>query len=305
MSHRIKLRQLRAYQAIMMSGSVSGAAERLHTTQPAISKHLAALEDAIGMRLFTRRRGGPMTPTRAGVKFYKAIEGTLWGVESIADVAREIVDHSRARLRIAATPPLINSQFLAGALARFKAENPNVRFFLEPRHRLEIEDWVVSRQADFGLALLPVENPLIVTRAIVTTRAVVVVHEDHRLSGVGSVSVEDLRDERLILPSRQPLRNRIEPLLADVEASFDVDIEASSAITCCKFAAAGFGVAICDPFSPTAFLGAGLRVLTMEPGVSLTYGALFSRDEDRRDIVDQVLRCMSDELTDRPVDGFA
>jgi len=299
MSNRIKLRQLRAYQAIMTSGSVSGAADRLHMTQPAVSKHLAALEEAIGMMLFTRRRGGPMKPTHAGTKFYKAIEGTLWGLDSIADIAREITDHSRARLRIVATEPFINSPVLTGALMRFKLTNPNVRFFLEARHRLDIEEWVASRQADLGLALLPVENPLIVTQPLVTTSAVAIVSETHRLADRKAISPEDIRDERLILPSPQLQRSRIDSALASTDTQFNIDIEASSVLTCCKFAAEGFGVAICDPFTPMVFSNLGFRVLKWEPQISLTYGALFSKDDDGSEIIEDVLRCIREELKSR------
>ena len=301
MSNRIKLRQLRAYQAIMSSGSVTGAAGRLNTTQPAVSKHLAALEEAIGMRLFIRRRGGPMKPTHAGVKFYKSIEGTLSGIDNIANIAREITDHSSARLRIAGTEPLINSQFLAGALTRFKSTNPNVRFSLDSRHRLDIEEWVVSRQADFGLALLPVGNPLISTHAFITTPAVAIVHKDHRLASKNAISPADLVEERLILPGRQPLRTQIDLAFASRETFFNIDIEASSIMTCCRFAAEGFGIAICDPFTPTAFQDTRIRVLKWEPEVLLTYGALLNKDDERSEVIDQLLTCIKEELD---VQGF-
>ncbi len=280
----------------MTTGSVSGAADRLNTTQPAVSKHLAALEEAIGMQLFIRRRGGPMKPTHAGVKFYKSIEGTLSGIDNIADIAREITDHSSARLRIAGTEPLINSQFLAGALTRFKSDNPNVRFSLDARHRLDIEEWVVSRQADFGLALLPVKNPLISAHAFVTAPAVAIVREDHRLASKDALSPADLAEEHLILPSRQPLRTQIDLAFLSAGISFDIDIEASSTMTCCRYAAEGFGIAICDPFTPTAFQDTRFRVLKWQPEVLLTYGALFNKDDERSEVIEQLLSCIKQEL---------
>lgn len=295
MSNRIKLRQLRAYQAIMSTGSITSAAERLNTTQPAISKHLAALEEAIGMVLFNRRRGGPMNPTRAGTRFYKAIEGTLWGLDSIADIAREITEHSRARLRIVGTEPLINSSLLTGALTRFKAKYPNVRFFLEARHRLDIEEWVASRQADIGLALLPAESPLITTRSIIKTRAVAIVADTHRLAKRKSISLSDVEEERLILPSPQLQRSRIDASLSSADKQLNIDIEATSVLTCCKFAASGFGVAICDPFTPNVFSYAGLKVLKWEPEVSLTYGALFHREDEESEIIEEVLQFIREE----------
>lgn len=295
MSERLRLRQLRAYQAIMITGSVSGAAERLNMSQPAISRQLAALEEALGFRLFNRRSGGPMQATRAGVQFYKAMESTLARLDDLPMIAREIARRSREWVRIAATPPLINSRLLADTLRLFSTENENVRLVLEARHRLDIEEWVVSRQVDLGLALLPVENPMIASVPLVTQNAVAVVHEDHRLAARNVVSPADLEGERLILPSRQPLRTFIDPALESSDVDLNIFIE-TSALTCCKYAAEGFGVAICDPFSPTAFTGARLKTLNWTPEVPLTYGAIFTIENRHSETVDNFLRYIKKAL---------
>ncbi len=296
MSDQIRLRQLRAYQAIMVAGSVSGAADRLNMTQPAVSRQLAALEDTLGFRLFNRRSGGPMQPTRTGIQFFKAMEGTLARLDDLPMIAREIAERSREWLRIAATPPLINSRLLADALRLFGSENENVRLMLEPRHRLDIEEWVVSRQVDLGLALLPVENPMIEAVPLITRNAVAVVHEDHPLAAREVISPADLRGERLILPSRQPLRNFIDPALSSTDAKLDIFIESASAITCCRYAAEGFGVAICDPFSPTAFIGARIKTLDWKPDISLTYGAIFTKENKESDIVKKIISYIRESL---------
>ncbi len=63
-------------------GTVSGAAQVLHLTQPAVSQHVAALESALGNRLFDRtpRR---MVATEAGQKLYTQIVGAIEQLESI------------------------------------------------------------------------------------------------------------------------------------------------------------------------------------------------------------------------------
>lgn len=45
---------LQAFLAVARAGSFSVAAERLHLTQPAVSKRIAALESQLGARLFDR-----------------------------------------------------------------------------------------------------------------------------------------------------------------------------------------------------------------------------------------------------------
>ena len=51
-----RLRQLEAFRAVMQSGSVSRAAQRMFLSQPAVTKLLRGLEDETGLPLFDRSR---------------------------------------------------------------------------------------------------------------------------------------------------------------------------------------------------------------------------------------------------------
>ncbi|MBK0325990.1 pca operon transcription factor PcaQ [Rhodobacteraceae bacterium F11138] len=63
MDRRIKFRHLEAFSTIARAGSLKRAAERLHLTQPAISRTLKELEDITGARLMERSRSGAgLTP---------------------------------------------------------------------------------------------------------------------------------------------------------------------------------------------------------------------------------------------------
>lgn len=277
MAFNVKLNQLRAYQTIMLTGSVTAAAERLHTTQPAISRQLASLEQATKLRLFERRSGGRMVPTPLGLSFFRHIEGTLSGIEDIPDVASQLRESGEARLRIGATPPLLNSTFVSMALQLFLQRQPKTRLSIESRSRHDIEEWVANGQIDLGLALLPADSPLVQAVPLFSTQAVAVVHKSSPLARRKSLDPATVKDaSRLILPSRQLLRALIDQKVSELGQTLSADIEVSSALTCCKLAADGVGVAICDPFSPTAFEASGLRALKWKPEVNLTYGILFS-----------------------------
>lgn len=294
MMNRLGLRQLRAFHAVMTGGSVTAAAERLNLTQPAISKQLTALEDSLGLRLFHRRSGRAATPTRAGVEFFRAIEPTMVGLEEIGTIAETIADSGRNRLRVAATPPLINSAPLMSALARFTEKMPGATLSLEPRHRLEIEDWVASRRIDLALALLPIGHPGLQEIPLVETRVVAVAAHGHPLASCKTVTPSDLSGIPLILPSRQPLRTRIDALLQYTGKTLVPTYEATSAITAARLAASGLGVAICDPFSPTAF--DGLSVVPWAPDVPLVYGAIFGKGQELEPAAEVLLDLIREEF---------
>lgn len=277
MSDRIRLRQLRAFHAVMVTGGITSAADRLNLTQSAISKQLANLELALGIKLFHRHGGRAATPTQDGIDYYKAIETTIAGLDELELLASNIKARGRRRIRIAATPPLINSTPLMNGLSRFLEEYPETAIALEPRHRLEIEDWVATRRIDLALALLPCNHPGLQSIPIVDTEAVASFPPDHALARQSTISVEMLSRWPIILPSRQPLRTRLDATMEQEGIALDAKLESSSAITCCRMAASGLGVALCDPFSPTAFSATALTSRPIQPSTFLTYGALVHR----------------------------
>jgi len=304
MSNRLGLRQLRAYHAVMMCGSVSAAADRLNLTQPAISKQLSALEHALGIRLFQRRSGSAMTPTREGLEFFRAAEATISGVEDLQAIAREIAERGRRRIRVAATPPLLNSAHLMLALQRFKDAQPNVHIALEARSRLDIEDWLINRQIDFALALLPASNPALKTESLAEARVIAAMAPAHPLAMEKELTPDLIDGHTLILPSRQPMRTIIDGVLQRSGHDLSADLEVSSSLTCCRLAASGLGVALCDPFGPTAFEDRSLAIRRWAPEVILTYGLLMPRDVSVDDetaiLLAEIREAFGDTSTDDP-----
>lgn len=72
----------RSFIAVYRVGTVSGAAQVLYLTQPAVSQHLAALESALATPLFQRtpRR---MVPTESGMRLYNQIADAIERLESV------------------------------------------------------------------------------------------------------------------------------------------------------------------------------------------------------------------------------
>ena len=102
MDRRIKLRHLEAFVEIAKARSLKRAAERLHLTQPAISRTLAELEQILGTKLLTRGRGGAQLTAQGEVlfDFAQAGLGALErGLDSVAGPRQSL-----QRLRLGALP---------------------------------------------------------------------------------------------------------------------------------------------------------------------------------------------------------
>src|SRR5262245_32303062 len=90
---RMKLQDLHVLMTVVQAGTMSKAAQRLNTTQPNISRSIADLEHALGVRLLDRHRQGiePTTYGRAlldcGAAVFDDLRQGVKNIESLADPA--------------------------------------------------------------------------------------------------------------------------------------------------------------------------------------------------------------------------
>ncbi len=117
---------LRAFCAIAELGGFGRAAERLGTTQTAVSHQIAQLEGWVGGVLFERGRGGSRLTTR-GARLYPSVAEALRNIEEALRTARAYA--SRGRVELSLTPEF-SSQWLAPRLAGFVQRFPDVELVL-------------------------------------------------------------------------------------------------------------------------------------------------------------------------------
>jgi DNA-binding transcriptional LysR family regulator len=153
-----EIRQLRALQAIAKEGSFGRAAERLGFTQSAISQQIAALERAVGDRIFDRP-GGPrrVVLTPIGEVALAHADRVLAACADADDSLRALRAGETGRLMIGSIQS-VSVRALPGVIGRLLSERPNVNvrcFDLDEREDLEhglIDD-------TFDLAFIPNADP--------------------------------------------------------------------------------------------------------------------------------------------------
>jgi molybdate transport repressor ModE-like protein len=120
----LDVRRLQMLRAVAREGSLSAAARTLGYTQPAVSHHIAKLEDEVGTALLTRLgRGVQLTDAgRALVEHTDAVVSRLSAAEE--EVAA-IAGLRAGRVRLAAFPSG-SATLMAGALTRLRAAHPGV-----------------------------------------------------------------------------------------------------------------------------------------------------------------------------------
>jgi DNA-binding transcriptional LysR family regulator len=198
----MELRHLRYFVIVAEEQNVTRAAQRLHVSQPALSRQVRDLEEELHVALF-RRTARSVALTEAGKIFLIESRAVLLRVDKAVETVRTVAHHDRGQLRIGYAPSL-TAQVLPRALRLFDAAGPGVRVAL---HDLTSEE-CVQRLADGKLDLaLTVPRTGLAARDLrfeKLTRypVVLAVGEGHRLMNKRSVTLAEIRQERFILFSR-------------------------------------------------------------------------------------------------------
>src|SRR5258707_11337314 len=98
-SRRLKLRQLNVLVAVVRWGSMAKAAEHLSISQPVVSKTIADLESALGVRLLDRTSQG-VEPTSHGLALLRRSEGIFNDLRASVSELEFLSDPTAGELRI-------------------------------------------------------------------------------------------------------------------------------------------------------------------------------------------------------------
>ncbi|MFG2520525.1 LysR family transcriptional regulator [Streptomyces sp. NPDC048527] len=182
--HSLELRHLRCFLAIAEAGNVTRAAARLRLTQPAVSRTLATLEDALGVRLVDRSTHH-LALTAEGRAFQESAAAAVAAFEDALDSVRAVRRPLRLGHAWSAAGP-----YTTPLLRRWRERYPDV-----PLELLRIDDRTagLTRGAvDVALLRGPVDAPGLVTELLHTESRVAAVPSDSPLAARGALTLADL-----------------------------------------------------------------------------------------------------------------
>lgn len=269
----MNLRQLEAFRAVILSQTVTRAAEMLHISQPAATRLIASLEDDIGFTLFDRIKGR-LQPTAEAMTLYQEVQRSLVGVERIARTAQDIRSLKRGSLHIACAPAM-GLVFMPRVIAAFMAEHDGVHISLVVHSSSEVIDLVVGQRCDLGIIVLPNTYPSPRSEQLLATRMLCALPAGHRLCDKSVIVPEDLRGEAFIsYPHSIGSRQQIDTIFAAHGVERQLRLETQLSQPMCEFVEHGLGVALVDVLSAVNYRGTGIVFKAFEPAIEMDFSML-------------------------------
>ncbi len=199
----IELRHLRYFQAVAEELSYSKAARRLNIAQPALSRAVQQLEDALGAAVLERTRHRVwLTP--AGTVLLRETASLLQQMEEVSSRVRRTAAGEEGELRLGYIGPP-TQPFLGGLLREYRQRFPRVSIHLEERTPERVWEMVAKGRLSAALTRPVLVSEAIGLRTIVLheERLGVVVPREHPFSRSQGVPWSDLATEPLIVLARR------------------------------------------------------------------------------------------------------
>ena len=208
-ARRLKLRDLQILVAVVETGGIGRAADRLNYSQPAVSKALASLERTLGQRLLERGRSG-IELTAYGEALFKCgitvIDNLKKGIADIDFVA----DPTAGEVRIGCSEPVLVG-IVSATVDRVAQRYPKIDMHVVPGEPPELYPALEARKIDLAIFQFrqAVADERYHVEVLYREPLVVVAGLNHPCARRRRLELADLVDEPWVLPPENSFNHRL------------------------------------------------------------------------------------------------
>ncbi|WP_299732267.1 LysR substrate-binding domain-containing protein [uncultured Tateyamaria sp.] len=293
----MKIRQLEAFRATVIEGTMSAAAEALRTSQPTISRHLIELERTLQVQLFRREKGRAHL-THEGLQFYRRVEEVFSAFTSLGSVAQDLRDDSAREIRITASFAF-SMTIVPDVMARMLQKFPDLRVqvltvdknsYFEAHCETEF-DVILGNRIGFESTMKQVP--------LAEVDFICALPSDHRLVGKDEIHVSDLEGETMIslLEEDKRLFLKHERLFEDAKVNVTQNLYCHSSASAYAMVRRGLGIALMEPFSAAIWEQNGVVTRPFRPQLTYEYVAGLKPGVHPSTIVSEVISTARDVLS--------
>ncbi len=254
----LDMHRLMVFYTVVNEGTLSKAGDRLYMSQPAISAHMKALEQQLGMPLFYRV-GRRSVVNKAGDVLYKMTEKLFSVAEELKAEMENLKGIAGGRVSLGVSVGW--QYYVPKALDQFRQRYPGVELLMEIANSDRIEKLVLDRTLDIGFVGRDTSRPELASEHLANDELVPICNTSHPFASMTAIDINELSEEALIVRETDSATRRLtNELLQAHNLAQNISMELGSYEAIKSAVMAGHGIGIVSRQALDAELQAGFLV---------------------------------------------
>ena len=197
----VNLNLYKTFYDVATYGSISLAAKKTYSSQPAISKAIKKLESELNVTLFYRTING-VELTSYGKDLFTYVEKSFNNLLTAERRLVEDISLTKGKLSIG-MPSNVGSFYLFSSTMEFHKEYPNIEITIMTGSTNKLIELMESHRIDFFIDTEPVssQNKELIIKDLTDVNYAFIIKKDSKIKDIKKChSLHDLVDKQLILP---------------------------------------------------------------------------------------------------------
>ena len=289
------LRQIEVIRAVMVAGTIGGAAKLLNVSAPGISRLVKYTERSLGVRFF-QRQNGRYFPTPDAQRIFEQINAVYQKVDDLSDVIAKIGRGDLSELRIGSVPS-IAQVMVPRAVEKVRHRYPDLKMDINILKIEEAIDYLLLGKGDCVAMSYRLDQPGLEFLPLASGRLFCIVPDGHELAERKQISVAEMTRFPLIgIDPNDPYGRIMADLFARNKLHYDITIRARFGTTVCALVQARLGIAIIDQFTVAHGNIPGVRLLEIREPTRFDTFIAFKRGAQLSPYATHFIECLRAEM---------
>ena len=244
----LTLRQIEIIRAIMITGTIAGAAKLLNVSAPGISRLMKYTEDMLGVPLFNRKHGR-YVPTPEARNIFDLIDNIHRKVDDLQTAIDRLGSGAGHELSVASVPSIANVM-VPLAIDKIKRRFPDIGIEIDILKIEQAIDYLLLGRGEVVAISSRFDHSIIDFAPLATGRLFCVVPRESELAEKNSITPAEIVRHTLVgIDPNDPYGRIMTEIFRREGLSYCMNIKARFGTTVVSLVAAGLGIAIVDQFT--------------------------------------------------------
>ncbi|MBT9371687.1 LysR family transcriptional regulator [Rhizobium sp. CSW-27] len=259
----LTLRQIEVIRAIMVAGTIAGAARLMNVAQPGVSRTVKHIEASLGIKLFVKK-GGRYVPTTEARDVFVQIEEVHRKIDQLQFSIAQLERGRDVELSLGSVPSIANVM-VPRAVARLFRHYPQIKLNFEILKIEEAIDYLLLGKGEVVVMSYRLDHPSLVFEPLAHGRLVCIASSAHPVAALKSISAREIIRHPLIgIDPKDPYGAIMADIFARQGLNYEIAIRARFGTTVCRLVEHNLGIAVLDAFTVADIADDRLAIIPIE-----------------------------------------